>query len=493
MHDDSSSPKNIYGVFISRKTMEKAARTRKKYEKKYGARTDAVYPLFARDNAVVGPHIGLKEVFSGVDGESITYNKAVFIGTIRMGYGHYRIGMALASAARSLGHIPYWFDLLGFDSAGARMIHDLDRWYSLGSRISQKSKLFNKLLWDPMFGKWYKPLEKNYPIMEASAIFADTHRAIPPETPFLGTHPWNSQGALHAGLNRVVNVVPDNCPLGFHLAPGALHTVQSPSAYFIFRTLSGLGAPEPGNQGIPEDQLFLTSNYVDHELVSNIDTDCGARLERMRSGTPRRLLISIGGAGAQQELLLAFIEHLMPRLRKKEVALLLNCGDHQNALDKFNARISGFSETADTHFDWAETQEFIGKANSALTGGLHVFLNKDPYAAVYTTNMLMRIADILVTKPSELAFYPIPKLLLERVGGHEAWGAIRASELGDGTAECRGTAQTLQTLDLLLHEDDLLTLYCEQIKRLRDLGIYNGAYQAVTLAVTGSTEQTISS
>ena len=117
-----------------------------------------------------------------------------------------------------------------------------------------------------------------------------------------------------------------------------------------------------------------------------------------------------------------------------------------------------------------------------------MFLSKNPYIAVYTTNMLMRVADILVTKPSELAFYPIPKLLLERVGGHEAWGAIRAAELGDGTAECRGTAQTLQVLDLLLREDDLLSLYCCQIRRLRDLGIYDGAYRAVNLAVTGSME-----
>lgn len=488
MSNDLSARNEVYGVPISEKTRKKAARTRQKFEKKYGARPDAVYPLLARDNAAVGPLIGLKEVLSGAEGEAIDYGRAVFIGTIRMGYGHYRIGMALASAARSMGYIPYWHDLLGFDSAGARMIRDLDKWYSLGSRISQKSRLFNRFLWDPMFGKWYKPLEKNYHIMEASTIFADTHRCIPPETPFLGTHPWNSQGALHAGLKRVVNVVPDNCPLGFHLAPGALHTVQSPSAYFIFRTLRDLGAPEPTNQGIPADQIVLTGNYVDHELAANIDADCGARLERLQSGAPRRLLISIGGAGAQQDLLAAFIGHLMPQLKKNEVALYLNCGDHENALDRFQARIPGFREIARTHVDWDETQGLIQSADTALAGGLHVFLNKDPFVAVYTTNMLMRIADILVTKPSELAFYPIPKLLLERVGGHEAWGAIRAAELGDGTPECRGLAQTLQVLDVLLGEDDLLSLYCAQIKRLRDLGIYDGAYRAVRLAATGNME-----
>jgi hypothetical protein len=482
MSNVNPAAKSVYGVPISEKTSRKAARTRQRFQKKYGAGDTGSYPLLARDNPALGPHIGLKEVFSGADGESIQYDKAVFIGTIRMGYGHYRIGMALASAARAKGYIPYWFDLLGFDSAGARMIRDLDKWYSLGSRISQKSKLFNRLLWDPMFGKWYKRLEKNYPIMEASTIFTDTHRAIPPETPFLGTHPWNSQGALHAGLKRVVNVVPDNCPLGFHLAPGALHTVQSPSAYFIFRTLRELGSIEPAAQGIPEDQLFLAGHYVDHELAANINEDCDARLVRMRAGAPRRFLVSIGGAGAQQELIISLIEHLMPSLRKNKAALFLNCGDHKAAFDKFSARIAGFRETAQTHFDWSETQEMIRNAGTGHAAGLHVFLNEDPFIAVYTTNMLMRVSDILVTKPSELAFYPIPKLLLERVGGHEAWGAIRSAELGDGTPECRGLAQTLQVLDLMRNENDLLAHYCEGIKRQHALGTYNGAYRAVALA-----------
>ncbi len=488
MSMNNTSESQLYGISLSARTRAKAARTLKKYQKKYTRRPDSTYPLLARDNPALGPLLGLKDIFSGTDGEAIPYDKAVFIGTIRMGYGHYRIGMALASAAHALGYVPCWFDLLGFDSAGARMIRDLDKWYSLGSRLSQKTKLFNHLFWDPLMGKWYKRLEKNAPIMEASALFADTHREIPPGTPFLGTHPWNAQGALHAGLNRVVNVVPDNCPLGFHVAPGALHTVQSPSAYFIFRTLRDLGASKPDKQGIPEDQLFLTGHYVDHELVSNIDTDCDARLERLQAAAPRRVLVSIGGAGAQQELLITLIEHLMPRLRNKEVALFLNCGDHQDALKTFSSRISGFREIACTHFDWEETQEFVRAADANPVSGLHVFLHENPFVAVYTTNILMRVSDVLVTKPSELAFYPIPKLLLERVGGHEAWGAIRAAEIGDGTPECRDLPLTLQTLELVLQEDDLLALYCNRIKTLRDAGIYNGAYRAVTLAATGKME-----
>ena len=39
------------------------------------------------------------------------------------------------------------------------------------------------------------------------------------------------------------------------------------------------------------------------------------------------------------------------------------------------------------------------------------------------------VADILCCKPSELAFYPVPKLMIRRVGDHEAHSATRAVRL----------------------------------------------------------------
>jgi len=483
MKNHSENPAcTIYGIPISATLQRKGKRMEKHFFNKYGASDNKNFPLSAIDNEILAPVFGLKQVISEGSGSPIDYSNAVFIGTIRMGYGHYRIGMALASAAYAKGFIPHWHDLLGFDSAGARAIRDLDKWYSLGSRISQKSKLFNKLLWDPLMGKWYKRFSKNYPVMQASRIFSDTLKNIPPETPFLATHPFNAHGAMYAGLKKVVNVVPDNCPLGFHIAPGAMHAVQSPSAYFIFRTLRDLGEKDNSTQGIPAGQVHLAGHYIDHELVSNITEDCNARLSRMRDNAPRRLLISIGGAGAQQQLFIKIIIHLMPLIKQEKVALFVNCGDHSNALNIFSTQINGFEQTAVKHNDWLEIKDFAGRILQNNSTGLHVFCNENPFVAVYTTNILMRASDILLTKPSELAFYPIPKLLIERVGGHEAWGAIRAAELGDGTPECTGTEFTLQALDMLTKENDLLKLYCRQIMASSELGIYNGAYRAVELA-----------
>nr|HPO17219.1 hypothetical protein [Candidatus Hydrogenedentota bacterium] len=59
--------------------------------------------------------------------------------------------------------------------------------------------------------------------------------------------------------------------------------------------------------------------------------------------------------------------------------------------------------------------------------------------------------------------------------------AIRASELGDGTIECPG-ALAFQALDMLIHEDDLMKQYCENILKLKTFGVYDGAYEVIKLA-----------
>jgi hypothetical protein len=114
--------------------------------------------------------------------------------------------------------------------------------------------------------------------------------------------------------------------------------------------------------------------------------------------------------------------------------------------------------------------------------GLHVFLYDNIFHAVYATNYLMRVVDVMITKPSELAFYPVPKIFHERVGGHEMWGAIRGAELGDGTVETRTIPQTLQAIDLLAQDRDLLEMYCGCIVKNKSIGIYDGAYRCVELA-----------
>ena len=95
----------------------------------------------------------------------------------------------------------------------------------------------------------------------------------------------------------------------------------------------------------------------------------------------------------------------------------------------------------------------------------------------------MRGSDVLVTKPSELAFYPIPKLFIRRVGGHEAWGAIHSAEIGDGTFECETKNSVREMLDQFQKNPEVLNRLCRNIIKNKAEGIYNGAYEVIKLAV----------
>lgn len=98
----------------------------------------------------------------------------------------------------------------------------------------------------------------------------------------------------------------------------------------------------------------------------------------------------------------------------------MNVGDYKNVWDELVHEIHEMKKYSTEHFNnWTETMEF---ANTALTQdvyGIHGFYHENIFEAVYCTNLLMRSCDVLVTKPSELAFYPVPKLFIKRVGGHE--------------------------------------------------------------------------
>ena len=93
------------------------------------------------------------------------------------------------------------------------------------------------------------------------------------------------------------------------------------------------------------------------------------------------------------------------------------------------------------------------------------------------------LPEVPVTKPSELAFYPVPKLFIRRVGKHEVWGAIHSAEVGDGTLECRDIPHTIQMLELFLQDDTFLSDMCQNIVTNKKAGLYDGAYKVVELAM----------
>ena len=235
---------------------------------------------------------------------------------------------------------------------------------------------------------------------------------------------------------------------------------------------------------MPGDSIRYVGHYIDHELVAAIEEDCDRRIERRKKKAPMRFLLTIGGAGAQKDIFAAIIRTALASVKKGNMVLYVNVGDYMNVWEELVREIPAMESLVTTHFDdWSDTTAFADKALKEEVYGIHAFCHENIYEAVYCTNLLMRSCDVLITKPSELAFYPVPKLFIKRVGGHEQWGAIHSAEIGDGTLECRDIPHTLQMMKLFMQDDSILTDMCENIKRNKLDGIYDGAYEVVKLTM----------
>ena len=499
--------KSAFGNQQDARTYRKALKAKQGFVKRFGDDSQAVYHLASANVPVIGDALGVRNLVMAQDDTPLcladdaaaapqppltsrTVEEAngapVIVGNIRMGFGHYRISMAMASAAHAMGYTPYWLDLASFDqTTGSKVIAYQNDLYSMGSRLSQKIGLFNRLYWEPLNSEGFRKLSYNAGDQKNAELCVPVFRDIDPDTPYVGTHVWPAQAAVHAGLTHVVNAIPDNWPMALHLAEGAIHTVQTPSAYLGYHQLRGMD-PKRQLQPMPLDSLVYTGHYIDHELVANIEHDCAARRARLLGGGPIRYLISVGGAGAQQELFAAIIGRLLPYVRTDQATLLINVGDHRKVWDGLLKEVSGLAGVAQTHFD--NFAEVSGLAADALDGdltGVHAFCDTDIFSAVYSSNLLMRCCDVLVTKPSEFSFYPVPKLMIHRVGGHEAWGAIRAAEVGDGTYEIDDTEEVLAMIDSFQLDRELVAFMCDNIEAANRIGIYDGAYKVIDLAVNG--------
>ena len=469
----------IFGNKIDKKTIKKANKSKLKYQKKFGDDSKADYKLgFEKIDTL--DFIGAKNIVFSNENAELPKN-ALIVGNIRMGFGHYRISIAMASAAKALGYEPYWLDLASFDATGSKMIRKQNDMYSLASRISQKSKLFNKFLWEPLNSEGFRKITYNAVDQKNSELLVPIFKHINKDVPYIATHVWPSQAAVHAGLTHVVNAIPDNWPMGLHLSEGAIHTVQTPFAYLGYKMLNGF-AKKP-LKGIPESDLKMVGRYVDHELLVNLENDNKKRLERIKNNSPLRLLLTVGGAGAGFDMFLGMVKHLLPLVKQNKVALFINFGDHKDVYEKMINKLPQMKEYKTFFNKYTDFKEFVKEAYDNEVKGIVSICNDNIFEAVYSTNLLMPVSDLLVTKPSELVYYPIPKVFMRHIGGHEVYGAVNGQELGDSTFECPTLESINQMLDRILNDKEILAHMVSEINRLKAAGYYNGAYECVKLAV----------
>jgi len=467
----------IFGNPIDKKTLKKAEKSKKNYQKKFGDDSKKEYKLGFEDIKTLDFINGKNIVFK--DNAEQLPDNALIVGNIRMGFGHYRISIAMASCAKALGYEPYWLDLASFDATGSKMIRHQNDLYSTASKISQKSHLFNALVWEPLNSEGFKKITYNAVDQKNSELLEPIMRSLPKDTPYIATHVWPSQAAIHAGMTHVVNAIPDNWPMGLHLSEGAIHAVQTPFAYLGYKMLNGFD--KKPLKGIPEKDLKMVGRYIDHELLKDLEEDNARRLDRLTNDKPLRILLTVGGAGAGFDMFLAMVKHLIPYVKEGKAAVIINFGDHKDVYEKMQKKLY---LQVNTYFNkYEELKVYAKELREGKASGITCIYNENIFEAVYSTNMLMREADILITKPSELAYYPVPKLFMRHIGGHEVYGALNSSELGDGTFECAEKKSVNAMIDRLLTDKEILAHMVKRINVLKEQGAYDGAYECVRLAV----------
>ena len=468
----------IFNNPMPKKVIKGAEKSKRKYIKKYGDDSRTDYKISFKDIPTLD-FINTSNIVFGEDNQKFEDN-ALIVGNIRMGFGHYRISIAMASAAKALGYKPYWLDLASFDATGSKMIREQNDMYSLASRISQKSKLFNKIVWEPLNSEGFKKISYNAKDQKNSELLVPIFRNIPKDIPYIATHVWPAQGAIHAGMSHVVNAIPDNWAMGLHLSEGAIHAVQTPFAYFGYKTLNGFD--KKPLKGIPEEQLKMVGCFIDHELLVDLENDNKRRKERIQNDKPLRILMTVGGAGAGFDMFLAMVKHLLPYVKENKVALFINFGDHKDVYEKLTKKVKDIA-TKNYFENYEGLKELVSQIKEGDAQGIYCIYSPDIFEAVYSTNLLMPVCDLLVTKPGELAYYPIPKLFMKHIGGHEVYGGVNGREYGDSLPECPTKKEINAMLDKVISDKELIPHLCDRIDGLKKAGHYNGAYECVKLAV----------
>ena len=180
----------------------------------------------------------------------------------------------------------------------------------------------------------------------------------------------------------------------------------------------------------------------------------------------------------------AMVAHLLPYVKEKKVALFINFGDHDDVYYKLMKRL-GDVEVKTYFNEYDKLLSFVKDVREGDAEGIYAICNDDIFRAVYSTNLLMPVSDLLVTKPSELAYYPIPKVFMKHIGGHEVYGAIHGREFGDSTDEYPDRKSMAEALDRLIEDKEILFHMMDRIEALKKQGYYDGGYRCVELAVKG--------
>ena len=139
----------------------------------------------------------------------------------------------------------------------------------MGSRLSDKSRLFNKLYWEPLNSEGFRKLSYNACDQAASELHGKSASGSAQKT-FLSSPRMHGPRKLRSARDLSVSSTPSPITgLWLCTLPRAVCTpMQTPSSFLGYKAL----------RGMDKNALFAryrtvnlhTGHYVDHEFVSNL-------------------------------------------------------------------------------------------------------------------------------------------------------------------------------------------------------------------------------
>lgn len=384
-------------------------------------------------------HVTGANFLSATDGEPFNPSpNAVLILTLRMGFGHLRIAHAVASWLD--GREAYVYDLLATDTPESESLKRYEWIYSKFSKVASASGGPIEWAFDKFLTSGDASAQNK--LRDVALRLKPLTDGIPLDITVVATHAVAGHIAVEAGFRKVINLVVDNYAQHFNAVPGAINAVQAGALGAAYAKLGY--------------QTVLAGHWADRRSAEGIHTDTARRMKRIQSKAVRRLVIAIGGAGAQATFVIELLAALQPGMAAKTWHVVLNCGDAKETQTRIQAAAATLKgvdvQVLDT---WEPISRIWAKDNEEQSCALTLVCVNDRTQAIATTDILIPRSDMSCFKPGELAFIPAPKLLIRRVGAHEAASAVRAAELGDATAELRTkedfekTIHLVETTDLL--------------------------------------------
>lgn len=138
------------------------------------------------------------------------------------------------------------------------------------------------------------------------------------------------------------------------------------------------------------------------------------------SDHPLTVMFSIGGAGAQKEIVIEYVKSLAEKIREEKIRIILSAGIRENVKEYF-----------------LENIRELGLENK-LDRTIEIVFSEKIENYFETFNQKLRKTDILWTKPSELSFYTglgIPIIIAPSIGSQEDFNRKWLRAIGAGVLQ----------------------------------------------------------